>query len=115
MFVSKIRVEVSDLLFFTFSMSLYLKFFIHFKTLLCFFQTLSYDDHFQSRKFMATDLLWWRGLARIMEMKGLIIEGDDKVDFHSFQQVASMVSIPLVLLSFLSTRYFNQSAFEDYI
>ncbi|KAF4360895.1 hypothetical protein G4B88_016055, partial [Cannabis sativa] len=32
----------------------------------------------QSQKFMATDLLWWRGLARIMESKGLIREGDDK-------------------------------------
>lgn len=28
---------------------------------------------------MATDLLWWRGLARIMENKGYIKEGDGKV------------------------------------
>ncbi|KAL5566038.1 hypothetical protein UlMin_029202 [Ulmus minor] len=32
----------------------------------------------QSQKFMATDQLWWRGLARIMECKGLIRELDDK-------------------------------------
>ncbi|PON81702.1 DNA helicase, ATP-dependent [Trema orientale] len=32
----------------------------------------------QSQKFIATDLLWWQGLARIMEGKGLIREGDDK-------------------------------------
>ena len=28
---------------------------------------------------MATDRLWWQGLARIMEGKGLLREGDDKV------------------------------------
>ncbi|XP_021898982.1 ATP-dependent DNA helicase Q-like SIM [Carica papaya] len=33
----------------------------------------------QSQKFMATDLLWWRGLARIMENKGYIKEGDGKI------------------------------------
>nr|XP_048324544.1 ATP-dependent DNA helicase Q-like SIM isoform X1 [Ziziphus jujuba var. spinosa] len=32
----------------------------------------------QSQKFMATDLLWWQGLARILESKGFIREGDDK-------------------------------------
>ncbi|KAF3454518.1 hypothetical protein FNV43_RR04966 [Rhamnella rubrinervis] len=32
----------------------------------------------QSQKFMATDLFWWRGLARIMENKGYIKEGDEK-------------------------------------
>ncbi|XVF31366.1 hypothetical protein REPUB_Repub16aG0139600 [Reevesia pubescens] len=33
----------------------------------------------QSQKFIATDLLWWKGLARIMEAKGYIREGDDKI------------------------------------
>lgn len=32
----------------------------------------------QSQKYLATDLLWWRGLARIMENKGYIREGDDR-------------------------------------
>ncbi|XP_021283335.1 ATP-dependent DNA helicase Q-like SIM [Herrania umbratica] len=33
----------------------------------------------QSQKFIATDLLWWKGLARIMEAKGYIREGDHKI------------------------------------
>ncbi|KAI9187245.1 hypothetical protein LWI28_025924 [Acer negundo] len=33
----------------------------------------------QSQKFLATDLIWWQGLARIMENKGYIREGDEKV------------------------------------
>ncbi|KAL4351311.1 hypothetical protein GQ457_06G020920 [Hibiscus cannabinus] len=33
----------------------------------------------QSQKFVMTDLLWWKGLARIMEAKGFIREGDDKI------------------------------------
>ncbi|XWS42390.1 hypothetical protein CRYUN_Cryun16bG0010400 [Craigia yunnanensis] len=33
----------------------------------------------QSQKFISTDLLWWKGLARIMEAKGYIKEGDDKI------------------------------------
>ncbi|XP_052480031.1 ATP-dependent DNA helicase Q-like SIM [Gossypium raimondii] len=33
----------------------------------------------QSQKFITTDLLWWKGLARIMEAKGYIREGDDKI------------------------------------
>ncbi|XP_028770859.1 ATP-dependent DNA helicase Q-like SIM isoform X2 [Neltuma alba] len=32
----------------------------------------------QSQKFLTTDTLWWRGLARVMEQKGYIREGDDK-------------------------------------
>ncbi|XP_022150824.1 ATP-dependent DNA helicase Q-like SIM [Momordica charantia] len=32
----------------------------------------------QSLKFVATDLLWWRGLARILEAKGYLKEGDNK-------------------------------------
>ncbi|KAF7805099.1 ATP-dependent DNA helicase Q-like SIM [Senna tora] len=32
----------------------------------------------QSQKFFTTDMLWWRGLARVMELKGYIREGDDK-------------------------------------
>ncbi|GAV86974.1 DEAD domain-containing protein/Helicase_C domain-containing protein [Cephalotus follicularis] len=32
----------------------------------------------QSHKFMATDQLWWQGLARIMESKRYIREGDTK-------------------------------------
>ncbi|KAK7820090.1 atp-dependent dna helicase q-like sim [Quercus suber] len=30
------------------------------------------------QKFVTTDLLWWRGLARILEIKGYIQEADDK-------------------------------------
>ncbi|KAK1319493.1 ATP-dependent DNA helicase Q-like SIM [Acorus calamus] len=33
----------------------------------------------QSQKFAATDQLWWRGVARILEAKGYICEGDDMV------------------------------------
>ncbi|XP_044475735.1 ATP-dependent DNA helicase Q-like SIM [Mangifera indica] len=33
----------------------------------------------ESKKFLATDLLWWRGLARILEHKGYIREGDEKI------------------------------------
>lgn len=38
-----------------------------------------YDLCAQFQKFAATDVIWWRGLARIMEDKGYIREGDDKV------------------------------------
>ncbi|XP_059438054.1 ATP-dependent DNA helicase Q-like SIM [Corylus avellana] len=33
----------------------------------------------QSQKFVATDLRWWQGLARIMEDKGYIREADNKI------------------------------------
>ncbi|GLT72437.1 hypothetical protein SLA2020_443720 [Shorea laevis] len=33
----------------------------------------------QSQKFVATDRLWWQGLARIMEDKGYIREADNKI------------------------------------
>ncbi|KAL2325530.1 hypothetical protein Fmac_024588 [Flemingia macrophylla] len=33
----------------------------------------------QFQKFLTTDILWWRGLARILENKGYIKEGDDKI------------------------------------
>lgn len=33
----------------------------------------------QVQKFLTTDILWWRGLARILEVKEYIREGDDKV------------------------------------
>ncbi|KAJ1377634.1 P-loop containing nucleoside triphosphate hydrolase [Sesbania bispinosa] len=32
----------------------------------------------QFKKFLTTDILWWSGLARILEVKGYIREGDDK-------------------------------------
>ncbi|KAK7269357.1 hypothetical protein RIF29_22082 [Crotalaria pallida] len=32
----------------------------------------------QSQKFLTIDILWWRGLARILEVKGYIKEGDVK-------------------------------------
>ncbi|XP_057427230.1 ATP-dependent DNA helicase Q-like SIM isoform X3 [Lotus japonicus] len=32
----------------------------------------------QFQKFVTTDILWWRGLARILEVKGYIKEGDEK-------------------------------------
>jgi len=35
--------------------------------------------HIQFQKFSTIDELWWRGLARILEVKGYIREGDDKV------------------------------------
>lgn len=38
-----------------------------------------YDGHMQFQKFLTTDILWWRGLTRILEAKGYIREGDDKV------------------------------------
>lgn len=40
---------------------------------------MTWWPHMQSQKYLATDLLWWRGLARIMENKGYIREGDDRV------------------------------------
>ncbi|KAK4748824.1 hypothetical protein SAY87_015410 [Trapa incisa] len=33
----------------------------------------------QDNKYMATDTIWWRGLARILETEGYIMEGHDKV------------------------------------
>ncbi|XP_008454261.2 ATP-dependent DNA helicase Q-like SIM [Cucumis melo] len=33
----------------------------------------------QTLKFAATDILWWRGLARILECKGYLKEGDNKI------------------------------------
>ncbi|XP_029125623.1 ATP-dependent DNA helicase Q-like SIM isoform X2 [Cajanus cajan] len=33
----------------------------------------------QYQKFLTTDILWWRGLARLLEIKGFIREGDDKI------------------------------------
>ncbi|XP_004495713.1 ATP-dependent DNA helicase Q-like SIM [Cicer arietinum] len=34
----------------------------------------------QFQKFLTTDILWWRGLARILEAKGYIREGDNKTN-----------------------------------
>ncbi|KAK2456581.1 RECQ helicase SIM [Trifolium repens] len=34
----------------------------------------------QFLKFLTTDILWWRGLSRILEAKGYIREGDDKTN-----------------------------------
>ncbi|WJX19547.1 DNA helicase [Trifolium repens] len=34
----------------------------------------------QFQKFLTTDILWWRGLSRILEAKGYIREGDDKTN-----------------------------------
>ncbi|XP_027366933.1 ATP-dependent DNA helicase Q-like SIM [Abrus precatorius] len=33
----------------------------------------------QFQKFLTTSILWWRGLARILEVEGYIREGDDKI------------------------------------
>lgn len=44
---------------------------------------ISYAHYLQSQKFFTTDLLWWRGLARVMEQKGYIREGDYKVTYSS--------------------------------
>uniref|UniRef100_A0A2N9J9E4 DNA 3'-5' helicase n=1 Tax=Fagus sylvatica TaxID=28930 RepID=A0A2N9J9E4_FAGSY len=38
----------------------------------------------QFQKFVTTDLLWWQGLARILEVKGYIREADDKGKFKTF-------------------------------
>lgn len=50
-----------------------------------------YCGFVQSQKFCTTDQLWWQGLARIMEGKGYIREGDEKVlaqmIFHSHSSV----------------------------
>ncbi|KAL3516063.1 hypothetical protein ACH5RR_022965 [Cinchona calisaya] len=32
----------------------------------------------QNQEFISSDLLWWRGLARVLEDKGFIMEGSDK-------------------------------------
>lgn len=37
----------------------------------------------QSQKFMETDRLWWKGLARIMEAKGYIKQMDSKVNYNT--------------------------------
>ncbi|CAN1195411.1 ATP-dependent DNA helicase Q-like SIM [Linum perenne] len=37
-------------------------------------------DQMQQPKFRKNGLLWWQGLARILEQKGFIQESDDKVD-----------------------------------
>lgn len=34
---------------------------------------------------MATNTIWWRGLARILENEGFIKEGDDKVSIQVFK------------------------------
>lgn len=34
----------------------------------------------QFQKFLTTDILWWRGLTRILEAKGYIRDGDDKTN-----------------------------------
>ncbi|KAI5398562.1 hypothetical protein KIW84_064077 [Lathyrus oleraceus] len=34
----------------------------------------------QFQKFITTDILWWRGLTRILEAKGYIREGDNKTN-----------------------------------
>jgi len=33
----------------------------------------------QFQKFLASDVLWWRGFSRILEDKGFIREADDMV------------------------------------
>lgn len=50
----------------------------------------------QYKKFWTTDQLWWQGLARIMEGKGYIREGDEKVPaqmiFHSPSSVFEVLN-----------------------
>ncbi|KAJ7973345.1 ATP-dependent DNA helicase [Quillaja saponaria] len=59
----------------------------------------------QSGKFMATDILWWRGLARIMESKGYIREGDDKS--HVQIKFPELTELGLDFLKSMSEQTFN--------
>lgn len=43
---------------------------------------LTYMGDAQDIKFATTDLLWWRGLVRILEEKGFLREGDEKVIYQ---------------------------------
>lgn len=42
------------------------------------FKTLISTIREQHQEFISSDLLWWRGLARVLEDKGFIKDGDDK-------------------------------------
>ncbi|GLT28931.1 hypothetical protein SLA2020_038330 [Shorea laevis] len=77
----------------------------------------------QSQKFLAIDLLWWQGLARIMEAKGYIKERDDKIhvqikfpeptrkglDFLQYERDQAFYVYPEadMLLSLRETRSFS--------
>ncbi|XP_041022267.1 ATP-dependent DNA helicase Q-like SIM isoform X2 [Juglans microcarpa x Juglans regia] len=58
----------------------------------------------QSQKFVATDLLWWRGLARIMEDKGYIQEADEKI--HVQIQFPKPTKLGLELLQSEKDQFF---------
>lgn len=47
--------------------------------MLCLWWCFSCDIILQFQKFVASDRLWWQGLARILTDKGFIREGDDMV------------------------------------
>ncbi|KAK3200246.1 hypothetical protein Dsin_023661 [Dipteronia sinensis] len=59
----------------------------------------------QSQKFLATDLIWWQGLARIMENKGYIREGDEKV--HVQIKFPEVTKLGLEFLQSESKESFN--------
>ncbi|GLT94903.1 hypothetical protein SLE2022_126150 [Rubroshorea leprosula] len=77
----------------------------------------------QSQKFLATDLLWWQGLARIMESKGYIRERCDEIyvqikfpeptrkglDFVQYERDQAFYVYPEadMLLSLRKTRSFS--------
>ncbi|KAF2316860.1 hypothetical protein GH714_042201 [Hevea brasiliensis] len=52
----------------------------------------------QSQKFCEKDQLWWRGLARVIEGKGYIREGDDKI--HVQIKFPQMTRLGLEFLEF---------------
>lgn len=41
----------------------------------------------QNPKFAASDFTWWRGLARILEERGFILEGDEMVWSYSISHI----------------------------
>lgn len=57
-----------------------------------------YDGHTQFQKFLTTDILWWRGLTRILEAKGYIREGDDKVYLLQLEITHPCILILLIKL-----------------
>ncbi|KAF5740043.1 hypothetical protein HS088_TW11G00106 [Tripterygium wilfordii] len=59
----------------------------------------------QSQTYLATDTLWWRGLARILEGKEFITEGDDKI--HVQIKYPKPTKLGLEFLQFENDQTFN--------
>ncbi|XP_024029103.1 ATP-dependent DNA helicase Q-like SIM isoform X2 [Morus notabilis] len=64
----------------------------------------------QSQKFTATDVLWWQGLARIMEGKGLIREGDGKTHVQLKIPEPTELGLEFLRLKGEQTFYVNPEA-----